>query len=59
MIDRRKPTHVLVIEVPLVLDVPHDFDPVQDAIRTIMPITRLGVSDALADDPNVSIREAD
>lgn len=57
MIERRAPTHILTVEVPLALDVPHEFDPVQDALRMIVPITRLGTSGALCDDAQVTIRE--
>lgn len=57
-LERRPPTHVLVIEVPLKLDVPApDYDPVQDALRVALSISRAAYGGHICDDPHVSLRE--
>lgn len=53
---KRKPTHVLCVEVPVYLEDEYDFDPVQDAIATVLAISRAAFADAICDDPVASIR---
>lgn len=57
--ERREPTHTLIVEVPLHIGegATFYFDPVQDAVRTILPLTRLASIGALCDGVQVSIRE--
>ncbi len=57
-IERSQPTHTLVIEVPLKLDAPApDFDPVQDALRLALSISRLACEGHVCDVTTVSLRE--
>lgn len=54
---RRKPTHVLYVEVPVYLNEEYDFDPVQDAIKAVLAISRAAFADAICDDPQATIRD--
>lgn len=56
---RRSPTHTLVIEVPLYLEglEAARFDPVQDALSTILSLSRVAVEGYYCGDTQVSIRE--
>jgi hypothetical protein len=62
--ERRPPTHILTIEVPLALDVDlvgrevQDFDPLREALSIVLALSRLAVAGALCDDPTVSVRDA-
>ena len=58
--EHRSPTHVLRIEVPLHLDKDGQiyFDPVRDAIQTVLALSRLASSGALCGQPQVTIDEA-
>jgi hypothetical protein len=54
-----KPTHILYIEVPLRIEGENspNFDPVKDAIRNVIAISRAAYAGAICDDPMVTIRE--
>jgi hypothetical protein len=55
--ERRQPTHVLVVEIPVFLDadVSRNYDPLQNALRTVLSVSRLAVDDVLCDDPTVTV----
>lgn len=59
MITYRKRTHTLVVEVPLFLDQSYtlDYDPVSDALRFVVSITRLAVDGVVCDDLTVTLRD--
>lgn len=57
--ERREPTHRLLIEIPLHLadDVAHtvSFNPVQDALRIALSLSRAAVGGHYCADPEVSL----
>jgi len=53
---KRNPTHVLYVEIPVYPDEDYDFDPVQDAIKAVLAVSRAAFVDAICDDPMVTIR---
>jgi methylaspartate ammonia-lyase len=56
--ERRPPTHVLTIEIPLNLDNGiGNFDPVEDAVRICLGLARAAYVGVICDDPQVSWRE--
>lgn len=55
---KREPTHVMRFEVPLYLTDPPDatdFDPIQDALHTIIALSRAAYLGAICDDAQVSL----
>ncbi len=57
--ERREPTHTLTVEVPLYL---HDldaarFDPVQDAMRVVLALSRAAAEGFVCDDVQVTLIE--
>lgn len=57
--ERRAPTHILRIEVPLNLnDPPYDYDPVADALKLALAISRAGFAGHICDDPAVTMEES-
>ena len=57
MITRTDATHVLTIRVPLHVDETFDFNPLEEALRVIMPLTRLATTGAVCDDITVSVSD--
>lgn len=56
--ERRKPTHILTVEVPYYLDGgPFDAHVVKDAITAVLAVAR--VAGRVCDYPQASIREAE
>lgn len=58
MNQQREPTHVLHLSVPLHVDVAFDGNPLEEALRAIMPLTRLAATGAICGDVTVTVREA-
>lgn len=58
-ITKKKPTHVVVVEIPLHIEEGQTFPagPFREALRVVLALVRLGTVQLLCDDPNVSIRE--
>lgn len=58
--ERRKPTHTLVVEIPLHIAAGQTFyfDPLRDALRIALSLSRLSTEGLLCDDPQVMVREA-
>lgn len=54
---KRKPTHILNIEIPVYLDEEYDFNPIQDAILAVLSVSRAAFLDAICDDPQATITE--
>lgn len=56
-IERREPTHTLVIEIPVDMTGAEgkNFDPLQDALQVVLAVSRLAVDGVLADTPNVRL----
>lgn len=57
--ERRSPTHILRVDIPLHINGERTFDPLQDALRIVLSVSRLAVEDVLCDDPNVTLLEPD
>jgi hypothetical protein len=59
--DNLKPTHVLVVEIPLNLDFATEpnFDPFQDALKIVLALSRLAVAKVACDNPTVTVRSAE
>ena len=59
--ERRAPTHILRIDVPLSLsddELPYDYDPVADAMKLALAISRAGFAGHICDDPQVTMIES-
>lgn len=60
MIDRRPPTHILRVDVPLFIDndpTGPPFDAFKDAIQLTLSLSRLAYAEVICDDPNVKLIE--
>lgn len=57
--ERREPTHTLVIEIPLHIGEGQTlyFDPIQDALRTVLSLSRLASIGLLCGEVQASIKE--
>lgn len=57
--ERRAPTHTLVVEVPLHIGEGQTlyFDPIQDALRAVLSISRLASIGLLCDEVQAHIKE--
>lgn len=53
----KTPTHILTIAVPLCVDGTLEFSPLEDAIRTFIPLTRLGLSDSICGEFQLTVAE--
>lgn len=53
----KAPTHRLTITVPLNCDPAFDYNPLEEFIKAIMPITKLGLDGAICGDVILSIAE--
>lgn len=56
--ERRAPTHVLVLEVPLHIDEGQTFyfDPLADALNLVLALSRVATIGVLCDGPRASIQ---
>lgn len=57
--ERREPTHTLVVAVPLHIGEGQSlyFDPIQDALRTVLAISRLASLGLLCGDVQATVKE--
>lgn len=54
------PTHIMRIEIPLCLaDPSSEFDPVADALKLVLSISRVGFAGQICDDPQVTMTEVE
>lgn len=57
--ERRTPTHLLRIVVPLALDEPpRNYDAVAQAVRLVLAVSRAGFDGYICDDVQVSMEDA-
>lgn len=59
MLEKREPTHMLTLRVPINIPVETKLDPpvdvVQDALRILISVSRLAAAGAICGDPDVEI----
>lgn len=57
--ERCEPTHTLVVRVPLNLGDDLDFDPIKDTVALVLGVSRAAYSNAICDDPEISLFQRD
>lgn len=56
--ERRAPTHVLTVTIPLNLrNGKGDFDPIQDAVMTVLSLSRAMYVGSICDSPSLTLDE--